>query len=95
MPGKGVPGCWIQLTVTVVAAVRHLGAHLNNLEVYLRDTQCVLQLYLRKPTAADTKFSTKGKKNQIDPQIGPLEKRLRNGWRKCQVTLFVSHKAHP
>ena len=28
-------------------------------------------------------------------QIGHLEKRLSNGWRKRQVTLVVSHKARP
>jgi hypothetical protein len=39
--------------------------------------------------------STKGIKKKIDPQIGHLENRLRNGWRKRQLTLVVSHKARP
>jgi hypothetical protein len=38
---------------------------------------------------------TKGVKNQLTTQIGHLEKRLRNGCSKRQVTLVVSHKARP
>jgi hypothetical protein len=37
----------------------------------------------------------KVKNYKLAPQIGHFEKRLRNGWRKCQVTLVVSHKARP
>jgi hypothetical protein len=36
---------------------------------------------------------TKGKPKILTPQIGQLEKRLRNGWRKRQITLVGSHKA--
>jgi hypothetical protein len=36
---------------------------------------------------------TKGPKLKIDQQIGHLEKRSSNGWRKRQVTLVVLHKA--
>ena len=32
---------------------------------------------------------------KLASQIGHLEKRLRNGWRKRNVTLLVSHKARP
>jgi hypothetical protein len=34
-------------------------------------------------------------RSRLIQQIGFLEKRLRNGWRKRQVTLVVSHKARP
>jgi hypothetical protein len=34
-------------------------------------------------------------RSKLGPQIGFLEKRLRNGWRKRQVTLVVSHRARP
>jgi hypothetical protein len=34
-------------------------------------------------------------RNKLITQIGPLEKRLRNGWRERQVTLIVSHTARP
>jgi hypothetical protein len=42
-----------------------------------------------------TKFSVVLKVNlkKLTTQIGPLEKRSRNGWMKRQVTLVVSHKA--
>ena len=35
------------------------------------------------------------KRKKLAPQIGHLEKHLRNGWRKRQVTLVVAHKARP
>jgi hypothetical protein len=37
---------------------------------------------------------TEGKK-KLSTQIGHLDKRLKKGWRKRQVTLVVSHKARP
>jgi hypothetical protein len=37
----------------------------------------------------------KVKRKTLTAQIGHLEKRLRNGWRKRQVTLVISHKARP
>jgi hypothetical protein len=51
----------------------------------------------------DTKFSgtsryyisIKGEPEKMGPQIGHLEKRLRNGWRQRRVTLVVLHKACP
>jgi hypothetical protein len=35
------------------------------------------------------------KRKKLNSDSGVLEKRLRNGWRKRQVTLVVSHKALP
>jgi hypothetical protein len=35
------------------------------------------------------------RRKKLAPQIGHLEKRLRNGWKKRHVTLVVSHKARP
>ena len=37
----------------------------------------------------------KVKRKLLAPQIGHFEKRSRNGWRKRQITLVVSHKARP
>jgi hypothetical protein len=40
-------------------------------------------------------YFIKGEKKKLTPQIGHLEKRSKNGWKKRKVTLVVPHKARP
>ena len=81
---------------------------LNYLEIWLRHPSAIYVAFsrglgdkktprelLRTSRIRSITYVLKVKREKLGPQIGNLEKRLRNGWRKRRVTLGVSHKARP